>query len=154
LKLLNKEKTKYGIWFPMYFILMLSIYIGYLFLDSYRLNRSVHWLSKSNLTSADIESINLIGTWTSNFEFVFYALFIITMCISIIGNKKNTKNIKRFLLVSTALFIGIALISFVLFVVTQFPIGNLMQPIVIPTCLLGGLLIYLVWVSRKLRSVE
>ena len=79
---------------------------------------------------------------------------MIAMCISIIGYRKNIKSIKRFLFVNIILFIGITVISFVLLQVTQLPIGNLMQPIVIPTYLLGGLLIYMVWVSKKTRLVE
>ena len=151
---MNKEKKKYRILFPIYFILMLLFYLGYLFLDNYRLNQSVHWLSKSNLTTADVERINQIGTWTSNFEFVFIVLFTIAMCISIFGYRKNRENIKRFLILNTALFITITIISFALLQVTKLPIGNLMQPIVIPTYLLGGLLIYMLWVSKKHRLVE
>ena len=138
----------------MYFILMLLFYLGYLLLENYRLNNSAHWLSKTNLTEADVESIIQLGTWTSNFEFAFLALFMIAMCISIFGYRKNIENIKRFLFVNIILFIGITVISFVLLQVTQLPIGNLMQPIVIPTYLLGGLLIYMLWVSKKQRLVE
>ena len=152
--LLNKGKTKYGILFPIYLVLMLLFYLGYLFLDNYRLNQSVHWLSKNNLTQADVERINQIGTWTTNFEFVFIALFTIAMCISIFGYRKSIEDIKHFLVVNIILFTGITIISLVLLQVTQLPIGNLMQPIVIPTYLLGGLLIYMLWVSRKHRLVE
>ena len=139
----------------MYLILMPLFYLGYLLLENYkRLNNSPHWLSKTNLTEADVESIIQLGTWTSNFEFAFLALFMSAMCVSIIGYRKNIKSIKRFLFVNIILFIGITVVSFVLLQVTQLPIGNLIQPIVIPTYLLGGLLIYMVWVSKKKRLVE
>ena len=154
MRLLNKETKKFGILSPLYFILMLLLYLGYLLLENYRLNNSTYWSSKTNLTEADVESIIQFGTWTSNFEFVFIALFTIAMCISIFGYRKNRENIKRFLILNTALFITITIISFVLLPVTQLPIGNLMQPIVIPTYLLGGLLIFMLWVSKKHRLVE
>ena len=154
MRLWNKEKTKHGILFPIYFILMLLFYLGYLLLENYRLNNSTHWMSKNNLTEADVESIIQLGTWTSNFEFIFIALFTIAMCICIFGYRKNRENIIRFLILNTALFITITIISFVLLPFTQLPIGNLLQPIVIPTYLLGGLLIYVLWVLKKHRLVE
>ena len=152
----NKEKTKHGIFFPFYSILMLLFYLGYLLLENYRLNNSTHWLSKNNLTEANVESIIQLGTWTSNFEFAFLSLFTITMCISIFSyrKRKNRENIKRYLVINIILFIAITIISFVLLPFTQLPIGNLIQPIVIPTYLLGGLLIYMLWVSKKHRLVE
>ena len=154
MRLWNKENTKHGILFPIYFILMMLFYLGYLFLENYRMNQSVDWFSKSNLTQADVESINQLVTWTSNFELVFIVLFTIAMCISIFGYRKNRENIKRFLILNTALFITITIISLILLQVTQLPIGNLIQPIVIPTYLLGGLLVYMLWVSKKHRLVE
>ena len=153
--LLNKGKTKYGILFPIYFVIMMLFYLEYLFLENYRMNQSIHWFSKSNLTQADVERINQFVTWTSNFELVFLALFTIAMCISFIGYRKNRESIKRFLAINITLFITITILSFVLLQVTQLPIGNLIQPIVIPTYLIGGLLVYmLLWGSRKHRLVE
>jgi len=117
--------------------------MGYILLDSYRLNKSDYWITKSNLTQEDIQSISQLAAWQSIFEVMFLALFIIVASIIVFPNRKDKQMLKRFLFVHISLFMTILLLSYSLAFVTPSPIGNLTQPLITPTLLLGIILIYL-----------
>ncbi|MBP2239867.1 hypothetical protein J2Z40_000420 [Cytobacillus eiseniae] len=146
---LKNRENKFEFMIYVYFGLMLLLYFGFIFLDNQRLNKSDLWLSKSLLTEVDVENISRLGMWASSFEFTFLALFIITMSIIIFRYRKNIKILNCFLIVNTILFIGIMALSYIIFLITSLPIGNLLQPLFAPVYFLGGLFIYLLWISKK-----
>jgi len=107
---------------------------------------------KLYLTKEDINNIIQLGKWTSNFEKMFLLLFIIVMIISCY--RKNIKVIIRFIAVNITLFVGIVVISYVLSLITTSPIGNLLEPLLVPVFLMGGILIYMLWLLKKRKLVE
>lgn len=142
---LKLKDSKYRNMFYVYSFLMVLFYMGYIFLDNHRLNKSELWLSKNSLTAEDVESINRVGMWTSSFEFLFIILFITMSILCLIKNREDKKILKQFLSVNILLFIGVVALGCLIFLVTPLPIGNIMQPLFIPTFIFGGLLLYLLW---------
>jgi len=130
---------------------MWLLYIGYIWLTIYRLKRSPMLSKKLFLTQEDINNISQLGKWTSNFETMFMLLFIIAMIISCY--RKNIKAIIRFIAVNIPLFIGIFVVGYILFLITASPIGNLLEPLFLPIFLMGGLLIYMLWLLIKKRKL-
>lgn len=139
-KVLHK---KYKLITYLYLALMLLFYMCYILLESNRQNKSDYWISKINLTQENIQSISLLGTWTSVTEVMFLALFIIVASIVLVFYRKDKNMFKRFLLIHIGLFLAILLLSYALTLITPLPIGNLTQPIISPLLLLGILSIYL-----------
>lgn len=138
--------------FHVYFILMLLVYVGYIVLDNYRYKFS-ETMKKSFFTQEDIHNFTQLGKWTSIFEIMFLLVFIVSMIICCY--KKDMKILKDFVLVNIALFIGIAGMGYVLSLITPTPIGNLLEPLLVPAYLIGGLLIYMLWrLIKKRKLVE
>lgn len=159
----NNEITQVGkrkgILFSIYFLIMLVSYSAYVLLDHYRLSRSELWLSKSSLSTEDAASIAQVGQWTANFEAIFITLFIAMSVFCLMRSRQDRKVLKQFLVVNMFLFTGVVVLGSLLYVfkplpvyLPDFPIGNVLQPLFIPIFIIGGLLIYLFWVSRKKRS--
>ena len=126
-----------------YLAVYLLFYMGYILLDSYRLNKSDYWITKINLNQQDVQNISQLAVWQSIFEVMFLALFIIVASIIVFPNRKNKQVLKRFLLVHISFFMTILLLSYPLTFVTPSPIGNLTQPLITPIFLSGIILIYL-----------
>ncbi|RPK24444.1 hypothetical protein EDO6_05388 [Paenibacillus xylanexedens] len=59
------------------------------------------------------------------------------------------KPLKHFLIFNAALFIGVAVISYVVSLASSMPIGNSVQPVIIPAFLLVALCIYTLWKTRN-----
>lgn len=136
--------------FIVYFILMLILYYSYVLLDHHRLNKSLYWLSKSRITEQDFDAIKQLGSWVSTFETLFLILFMVAVLTIHILFRKNIKVLTHFLLLNVALFVGMALINYIVFLVTSLPIGNLMQPLIIPSYILIVLFIYVLglWIKK------
>ncbi|OMF11771.1 hypothetical protein BK131_20060 [Paenibacillus amylolyticus] len=131
----------------IYAVLMLISYSIYLFLENARLSQSQQWLSEGTLTQDDVNSISQIGRWTTISESAFLILFVIGFIFVMYQFQK--KPLKHFLIFNAALFIGVALISYVVSLASSMPIGNSVQPVIIPTFLLVALCIYTFWRTRN-----
>lgn len=133
----------------LYLALMLLLYIGYIVVESYKQNKSEHWISKVNITQEDIQSISLVGTWTSSIEVMFLALFVMISSIVLIFYPRNKKVLMYLLLIHLVLFIAILLASYTLTFITPLPIGNLTQPLITPIFLLVIISTYLGFIRIK-----
>ncbi|WP_145146227.1 hypothetical protein [Paenibacillus xylanexedens] len=131
----------------IYAVLMLVSYSIYLFLENTRLSHSQQWLSEGTLTQDDVNSISQIGRWTTISESLFLILFVIAFIFVMYQFQK--KPLIHFLIFNAALFIGIALISYVVSLASSMPIGNSVQPVIIPAFLLVALCIYTLWKTRN-----
>ncbi|RAW10121.1 hypothetical protein DC345_29065 [Paenibacillus taichungensis] len=131
----------------IYSVIMLLFYCCYIFLEHYRLKQSQQWISKNNLTEEDVNSISQIGTWTTIMETTFLILFVITIIFVVYRYQKTP--IKHFIILNAGLYVGIALVSFVISLTTSMLVGNLIQPVIIPTILLVTLFVYRLWKTRN-----
>ncbi|SEM74881.1 hypothetical protein [Paenibacillus sp. OK076] len=131
----------------IYAVLMLISYSIYLFLENTRLSHSQQWLSEGILTQDDVNSISQTGRWTTISESAFLILFVIAFIFVMYQFQK--KPLKHFLIFNAALFIGFALISYVVSLASSMPIGNSVQPVIIPAFLLVALCIYTLWKTRN-----
>ncbi|KOY13059.1 hypothetical protein AMS66_28980 [Paenibacillus xylanivorans] len=131
----------------IYSVIMLLFYCCYVFLENYRLKQSQQWISKNNLREEDVNSISQIGTWTTIIETTFLILFVITIIFVVYRYQKTP--IKHFIILNAGLFAGIALVSFVISLTTSMLVGNLIQPVIIPTILLAALFVYRLWKTRN-----
>ncbi|MFX3651379.1 MAG: hypothetical protein ACE3K2_06190 [Paenibacillus sp.] len=131
----------------IYAVLMLVSYSIYLFLENTRLSQSQRWLSEGTLTQDDVNSISQTGRWTTISESSFLILFVIAFIFVMYQFQK--KPLKQFLIFNAALFIGIALMSYVVSLASSMPIGNTVQPVIIPAFLLVALCIYTLWKTRN-----
>ena len=73
----------------VYLILMAFVYGAYIWIEQYRLDQSQYWLSSSQLSQEDIIPIQLVGTWSTTTEVVFYALFC---CAFILGVYRTNRH--------------------------------------------------------------
>lgn len=132
-----------------YIILMTIVYYTYVLLERHRLNKSFYLSAKNDITPEEFASIKQLGTWISTFEIIFFVSFLITFTVIYIHNRKNTKILMHFLLFNTVLFIGIALMNYIISLVSSMPIGNLMQPLIWPTLVIIVLFIYVLLLRVK-----
>ncbi|OIJ15146.1 hypothetical protein BKP35_04650 [Anaerobacillus arseniciselenatis] len=132
----------------LYVGLMLVFYLGYVLLDNYRLNKPDHWLSTNYLTQEDIQRIQGLGTWTSVVEFLFIGLFILT-AITLFYYRKKRSALSYFLILHLSLFLAIFGLGYVLSFFLTAPIGNLTQPLILPTFLLLIIAIYSIFVRLR-----
>ncbi|WP_410771350.1 hypothetical protein [Fontibacillus sp. BL9] len=132
-----------------YLILMTLVFYAYALLDNHRLNQSDYWASKSRITQEDVEAIQRLGTWVTSFEELFFAEFVIAFIVVHIYTLKNNKISLRFIGFNAALFMGIALINFIVFLATSMPIGNLMQPLLLPSSMVIVLFVYVQLLKLK-----
>lgn len=148
----SKNSEKYrallNLFYIVYSIIMFIVYYGYVLLDRHRLIQSKIYISKPSLTQQDSIAIERLGNLISYFERSFLYLFIIALLIILTLFRKDIKVNTHFLLLNMSLFGGIALINEIIFRVTHLPIGNLMQPLFVPSYILLGAFIYVLclWV--------
>lgn len=142
----NKKFVKLGS--IIYSVITLICYCVYIFLENYRVNKSDFWLSKSSLTQQDFKSIEQIGRWTTRVEFLFFVLFIFGFIVFRYLFPKKNKNLKFFLILNVSLFLLFLLIGF-LFFSGSLPIGNITQPIILPSIVIIFMCIYLLWTRNK-----
>jgi len=131
----------------IYAVLMLINYSAYLFLENTRLSQSQKWLSEGILTKDDVNSISQTGRWTTISESAFLIIFVIVFIFVMYQFQK--KPLKHFFIFNAALFIGVTLISYVVSLASSMPIGNSVQPVIIPAFLLVALCIYTLWKTRN-----
>jgi hypothetical protein len=149
------EKSKIYIYIYIYFILMFLFYFAYIWMDSHPFKPPIN----NVLTQKDVDL--QLQKWHLKhvFELMFIFLFVLTMFISCY--RRNIKIIIGFISVNIILFVGITLISYILFsigllnifgnLVDKIPIGNVTDPMRIPVSLMVILLIYTVclWLFKK-----
>lgn len=138
-------KGKNKIYMYIYFILMLLFYFGYIWMESHPFKPPIN----NVLTQKDVENYIQLQKWPLYFEYMFLTLFILTMIIYCF--RRNIKIIIGFISVNIILFIGITLISYILYFTGSLNIGNLLDPLRIPMFLMGVLLIYMLCL-RLLRK--
>lgn len=97
---------------------MLIFYYSYELLDYYRLQQNL------DLTTQ-------LDRWIFIFGTLFSILFFVAIFAMHIVFRKNIKRLTHYLLLNIALFAGIALINFIVFMVTSLRIGNLMQTLIL-----------------------
>ncbi|MCJ8010784.1 hypothetical protein MUG84_03370 [Paenibacillus sp. KQZ6P-2] len=110
--------------FIVYSILMLISYYSYVLLDYYRLNKSQYWLSK------DLDAITQLNRWVFIFEALHSILFVVAVLTIHILFRKNIKVLTHFLLLNIALFVGMALVNFIISLATSLPSSNLIKPLI------------------------
>lgn len=120
---------------------MLVIHACYILLENYRISTSGQWLSKT-LNFKDAEKINDIGRWLLIVEVL---LIILVLFAALISLKISHRTFFQFILTNVLLFIVITLISYIVSLSTILPIGNLLQPLVLPIIILIGFSIYMLW---------
>ena len=151
MKKLRLFKWKKSRLFYVYFILMLLLYFVYASLDIYRFNPN-RALLNGHLTQEDITKFSKLANWTSGLEIMFIALFLLVMMICCF--KREFKVVKDFLLINITLFTVIAISSYILFLITPSPMGNLLEPLILPIYLIGALLIYMLWLFKKQNNLK
>lgn len=146
----HKEKTNNKSPLAKYFYVgaMMLFYLSYVLLDNYRLHQSEKWQTTTNLTLEDVQSIQNLASWNATFEGLFIGLFLI---VALYLLKKNREKLISFLIINVCLFAALFLISYILSFFLQSPIGNLTQPLFIPTFLLVLLMFYCILISLKNR---
>lgn len=132
----------------VYSVMIITCYCVYIFLEHYKVAKSNFWLSKSSLTQQDFKSIEQLGRWTMRVEFLFFVLFIIGFIIFRYIFPEKNKNIKLFLILNVSLFLLILLIGFSFFT-GSLPIGNITQPIILPSIVMIFMCIYFLWTRKK-----
>ncbi|MNK57576.1 hypothetical protein D3C87_766350 [compost metagenome] len=143
------KKTKFGI--TIYFFLAFAFYYTYVVLEIYRLNKSKYWISKSDLTLNDVESIAQLGSWVNSFQLAFVTLFFAGTILAIA--RKSHSFLTRFLLLSISLFVIIIAVNFILYFIFTISLGNLMQPLILPSCGLAVLGISWLWLHYRKKRV-
>ncbi|MFD2042963.1 hypothetical protein ACFSTA_01425 [Ornithinibacillus salinisoli] len=143
---------KKGLIISTYIGFMLMFYLGYILLEIYRLNNSEQWRTTKFLTQEDIQSIRELGTWTSIPEFLFLGLFLLAS-ILLFRYRKNKRVLSHFIIINLFLFLAIFLIGYLLSTFITAPIGNLTQPLILPTFfLLVMIVMYAGYMMKKWRT--
>jgi hypothetical protein len=118
----------------------------YVILVNTRLSHAQQWLSETNITQNDVDSISQLGRWTTLSESVF--LIIVVLAMSVVMVRYQKKSVNQFFIGNLALFVGFAVVSYVISLMSSMPIGNLIQPVIIPTFILIAVYIYRLWKTR------
>lgn len=130
----------------IYTILLLISYSMYVILENTRLSHAQQWLSENNITQNDVDSIRQLGRWITLSESVF--LIIVVLAMSVVMYRYQKKSVNQFFIGNLALFVGFAVVSYVISLMSSLPIGNLIQPVIIPTFILIAVYIYRLWKTR------
>lgn len=147
------ENNKFlRVFLPIYLIVMVLLYSLYLFLEKYRLEQAKERLPKGNLTEQDMILMDQLGKWPMYVEGAFFFIFIVTAVYLMIKYRKNRRHVTFFLVVNGFLFGSIYLLSFGLSRVLAITVGNVYQPIIVPTQFLIFLLIYTLLLRRRERQ--
>lgn len=133
----------------IYFVLMVLFYVHYVWLEFYRLRSSNQRSSGSSISTQAVEEISQPGLWTSITESLFLSLFVLVMLIMMVRYRRNVRKLIPFAIGHAILFAWIGVFSLAGSQVTFMPVGNLIQPIIIPTFLLFALPIYVLYGSTR-----
>ncbi|MBD8035904.1 hypothetical protein H9635_04065 [Solibacillus sp. A46] len=127
---------------------MLLFYLSYILLENYRHHQSEKWKSINNLTLQDVQAIQQLAYWNTVLESLFIGLFLIG---ALFLYKKNREKLIYFIVLNICLFAFLFIMSYILSFFVQLPIGNLTQPLLIPTFILVPLMFYSSFISLKQR---
>lgn len=142
----TKSKKLPSLFLLMYTFLLLISYSMYVMLENTRLSHAQQWLSETNITPNDVDSISQLGRWTTLSESVF--LIIVVLAMSVVMVRYQKKPVNQFFIGNIALFVGFAVVSYVISLMSSMPIGNLIQPVIIPTFILIAVYFYRLWRTR------
>lgn len=133
---------------------MLLFYFGYTLLWNHRLNMSEHWQSRNFLTEGDFETITRFGKLTDGFEVMFYILFALISIVyffRINKDRKDSSIVKQYFFGHTFLFITVVALSFIISLITNVPIYNLLSLLFLPISIFVVFLSYMLFGLIKLR---
>ncbi|WP_145410479.1 hypothetical protein [Paenibacillus xylanexedens] len=133
----------------IYLILMALVYGAYIWIEQYRLNQAQYWLSSRQLSQEDVLPIQLVGTWSTTTEVVFYALFGCAFIFSVYLSRRLGSTLKSFLIWNTVLIITIGIAGYIVSRFSALAIGNLLQPLLLPASVLTVLFLYQVWGNMR-----
>lgn len=142
----TKSEKLPSLFLLIYTFLLLISYSIYVILENTRLSHAQQWLSETNITQNDVDSISQLGRWTTLSESVF--LIIVVLAIIVVMYRYQKKPVNQFFIGNLALFVGLAIVSYVISLMSSLPIGNLIQPVIIPTFILIAVYIYRLWKTR------
>jgi len=142
----TKNERLPSLFLLIYMVLLLISYSMYVILENTRLSHAQQWLSETNITQNGVDSISQLGRWITLSESVFLLIFVIAMIVVMVRYQKKPTN--QFFIGNAALFVGIAIVSYVISLMSSLPIGNLIQPVIIPTFILIAVYIYRLWKTR------
>ncbi|SCY35956.1 hypothetical protein SAMN05720606_104122 [Paenibacillus polysaccharolyticus] len=142
----TKNERLPSLFLLIYTVLLLISYSIYVILENTRLSHAQQWLSETNITQNDVDSISQLGRWTTLSESVF--LIIVVLAMIVVMYRYQKKPVNQFFIGSLALFVGFAVASYVISLMSSMPIGNLIQPVIIPTFILIAVYIYRLWRTR------
>ncbi|MDQ0171816.1 hypothetical protein [Paenibacillus tundrae] len=129
----------------VYLILMAFVYGAYIWIEQYRLDQSQYWLSSSQLSQEDVIPIQLVGTWSTTTEVIFYALFGCAFLLGVYRSWRLGSTPKSFLIWNTVLIATIGIAGYMVSRFSALSIGNLLQPLLLPASVLAALFLYQVW---------
>ncbi|KQY91208.1 hypothetical protein ASD24_24155 [Paenibacillus sp. Root52] len=133
----------------VYLILMAFVYGAYIWIEQYRLDQSQYWLASRQLSNEDVIPIQLVGTWSTTTEVVFYALFGCAFIFGVYRSWRLGSTLKSFLIWNTVLIATIGVAGYIVSRFSAMAIGNLLQPLLLPASVLAALFLYQVWVSMR-----
>ncbi|MGQ8870676.1 hypothetical protein [Paenibacillus sp. TSA_86.1] len=142
----TKNERLPSLFLLIYMVLLLISYSMYVIWENTRLSHAQQWLSETNITQNGVDSISQNGRWTTLSESMFLVIFVIAMIVVMLRYQKKPTN--QFFIGNAALFVGIAVVSYVISLMSSMPIGNLIQPIIVPVFILVALYIYRLWKTR------
>ncbi|MBY0204661.1 hypothetical protein NKT34_20975 [Paenibacillus polysaccharolyticus] len=142
----TKNERLPSLFLLIYMVLLLISYSMYVIWENTRLSHAQQWLSETNITQNGVDSISQLGRWTTLSESMFLVIFVIAMIVVMLRYQKKPTN--QFFIGNAALFVGIAVVSYVISLMSSMPIGNLIQPIIVPVFILVALYIYRLWKTR------
>lgn len=129
----------------VYLILMAFVYGAYIWIEQYRLDQSQYWLASRQLSQEDVIPIQLVGTWSTTTEVVFYALFGCAFLFGVYRSRRLGSTLKSFLIWNTVLITTIGIAGYIVSRFSALSIGNLLQPLLLPAIVLAALFLYQIW---------
>jgi len=120
------------------------IFIGYVFVESIRLNQSSAWLSEIVLGEATLKQMSQFGAWAEGLELLFGIVFILMVVFM-------RKKLKQVIVATCAYFLLIVASSFLINQFIPLPIRNVLQIIVLPILVLLILPVYFVWRHYRMK---
>jgi membrane-associated HD superfamily phosphohydrolase len=124
---------------------MMALYGGYIYVDHFKYDGN-RFTNGDMIAAADVDVIQQRANWLSSIEGLLVALFIMTLIFCLYH-----KTIKQFVLANLVLFISISIIGYLLSMMTPAPIGNVLEPLFVPTILWIGVIVYVTF--RKGRRL-
>lgn len=133
----------------VYLILMAFVYGAYIWIEQYRLDQAQYWLASRQLSQEDVIPIQLVGTWSTTTEVIFYALFGCAFILGVYRSWQLGSTLKSFLIWNTVLIATIGIAGYIVSRFSALSIGNLLQPLLFPASVLTALFLYLLWGNMR-----